>query len=140
MFWESGKEREHIASFIRDYCDPAMRLTDIIRRYDMGLNVMSAHRAARRLGVPLRRDIAGRTTTETIQAERTRLLEQLKALEQREANLRVAVRRIAGDRVSISGLCEQPTTVHLDQLRTFVRGGGLGKLRDVVGRETESLC
>jgi hypothetical protein len=64
----------------------------------------------------------------------------VKELDRQEANLRVAVKLIAGDRVSISGLDEHPLTVHIDPVRAFVQGGGLGKLRDLVGKEKGTPC
>jgi hypothetical protein len=64
----------------------------------------------------------------------------VKELDRREATLRVEVKPIAGGLVSISRLDEHPLTVHRDQVRAFVQGGGLGKLRDLVGKEKGTPC
>jgi len=134
MFWESGKEKERIASFIRDYCNPEMRLTDVIRLHGMGKNVMAAHRAARRLGLPPRRAIpqggngTTRVTAEGLQTRHDQLSAELRELERQIAQRRVDA-AISGECVTISGLAEQPFTTDRDQLRAFIRGGGLAKMR-----------
>jgi hypothetical protein len=162
VYWEQRSDNASlIDAFKRDYANPSVSVTTLISRYYLGdrKSTYTVHGIAKRLGLPPRVTIprprraalrlgltprraspaATRNTLDSIQAERTRLLETLKSLEIREANLRVSVKPVAGGRVSISGLAEDPITVQLDQIRTFVQGGGLGKLRDLIGKES-STC
>jgi hypothetical protein len=61
MFWELQEANAaNVEPFKRDYADTTKRLTEVIRDYGLGLNVMAAHRAARRLGLSLRREIPHR--------------------------------------------------------------------------------
>jgi len=150
-FWELRPENTlKLDGFKRDYSDPAVSLREMLKRY--GCRSTSTHyirRVAERLGLPAR-DLCAynrrtvqttrttrplRPTVETIQTKRAQLLAELKSLDVLEANLRVDVKRVSGNRAVIRGLGD-PLTLDLDTVRTFVQGGGLGKLRDLVGKET----
>jgi hypothetical protein len=46
MFWELQEANAaNVEPFKRDYADTTKRLTEVIRDYGLGLNVMAAHRA-----------------------------------------------------------------------------------------------
>lgn len=150
MFWELRKENaSKLDDFKRDYCNTTISLREMLRRYGCGST--STHyirRAAKRLGLPARDKVmsnahpgrAGRTnartrtTPESLQARFDQLKAELRTIERQMANRQISVQPIAGGCVSIGGLAETPFTADLAQVRAFVQGGGLGKLRDLVGK------
>ncbi len=159
-FWEQRPENAvKLEAFKRDYADPEVSLREMLKRYGGGFtNTSFIRRVGARLGLPPRDFCAAnshdkrtalsrdrrtkprppRPTVESIQAERAELLAKLKSLDVLAANLRVDVKLVSGDRAVIHGL-GSPLTVDLDIVRDFVRGGGLGKLRDLVGKETGAV-
>lgn len=146
-FWEQRPENAlKLEGFTRDYSDPAVSLREMLKRYGEGFtNTSFIRRVAARLGLPPRDFCAAnsrnrrtgttpRPTVETIQTKRAQLLAELKSLDVLEANLRVDVKLVSGNRAVIHGLGD-PLTLDFDTVRAFVQGGGLGKLRDIVGKE-----
>lgn len=60
---------------------------------------------------------------------------KLKALEEEKVQQEVRVELDRMGTVTIFGLvCDRSVTTDMEDLRRFVRGGGLGKLRDLTGR------
>lgn len=79
----------------------------------------------------MRIKIAKKVTVEVLNEEEQRLKKRLREIEDERINLKVHVEMTKADMVIITGLASEPIEVDIDQLREFVKGHGLAKMREM---------
>ena len=135
--WENTVSAETLDKFKADYADRAYTIGAIGTRFHLDDSSVSA--IARRIGLKPRhvsktRASAIKTIPDLIEEERI-LTHQLAAVKELRARAEVKVILTQADIVEIGGLLLDGEVLgtDLDQLKLFVRGGGLAKIRDLVG-------
>lgn len=133
LCWERTVSRETLEKFKADYADHTIKTSVIGSSLHLDPSTVSG--VARRLGLPPRRNTSTLNILSQLLTEEKQLKQRLAEVKELKAQASVTV-TLHLDVVEIGGLLLDGEVLgtDLDQLRLFVQGGGLAKIRDLIGR------